>query len=81
MPLMELLLIGIGTGSSDHLTAGGRRAILEADAILLPEKAGERAALAAVRRRLLAEVRPDAPVIPFDMPDREGDRLEVGAVA
>ncbi|MEO1001014.1 MAG: precorrin-6A synthase (deacetylating), partial [Pseudomonadota bacterium] len=55
--------------------------ILEADAILLPEKAGERAALAAVRRRLLAEVRPDAPVIPFDMPDREGNRPYLEAVA
>jgi len=67
----ELLLIGIGTGSPDHLTRAGAAAIREADAILVPRKAAKDD-LAELRLDLIREVRGDTlAVVPFDMPLRD----------
>jgi precorrin-6A synthase len=72
-PMVELLLIGIGTGNPDHLTVEGRRAIAEADLILIPRKGADKADLADLRRAIVSSVlgEEDGPVIEFDMPVRD----------
>ena len=78
----ELWLIGIGTGNPDHLTGQGRRAISDADLILIPRKGEDKADLAELRRQLVVSVRGDsAPAIAeFDMPTRELDLPYLEAV-
>ncbi|MEG0557001.1 MAG: SAM-dependent methyltransferase, partial [Comamonas sp.] len=36
--MLELFLIGIGTGNPDHITREAEKAIRQADLILLPHK-------------------------------------------
>jgi len=71
--MRELLLIGIGTGNPDHLTAEGRRAIAEADLILIPRKGSDKADLADLRRAIVGAVLGAVPghVVEFDMPVRD----------
>jgi len=73
--MIELRLVGIGTGNPAHLTAEGRHAIASADLVLLPRKGAEKLALAHLRRRILADIAPAGMVREFDMPERatEGD--------
>lgn len=80
--MTELLLIGIGTGNPDHLTAEGRRAIAEADLILVPRKGADKADLAELRLRLIADVFGDAPapVAEFEMPRRDAEAPYLDAV-
>ena len=80
--MRELWLIGIGAGNPDHLTGQGRRAILDADLILIPRKGEDKADLAELRRRLVASVRDDSAlaVVEFDMPTRELDLPYLDAV-
>lgn len=76
--MRELVLIGIGTGSPGHLTREGEAAIREADAILVPRKAGKDD-LAGLRLALIGEVRGDtSAVVEFDIPvrDASGDYRE-----
>lgn len=69
--MIELHLIGIGTGNPDHLTGEARRAIAEADLFLVPHKPGK-SDLADLRTQIIAQVRNDAPIALFDMPLRDG---------
>ncbi|PID61172.1 MAG: precorrin-6A synthase (deacetylating) [Gammaproteobacteria bacterium] len=82
--MIELVLVGIGTGNPDHLTREASRAIRHADLILVPLKGGERGSLAALRQRIIAaetdmalaesESTPGTPspvVVEFPMPDRD----------
>lgn len=71
--MVELLLIGIGTGNPDHLTGEGRRAIAEADLILIPRKGEDKADLAELRLSIVASVLGDetGAVVEFDMPVRD----------
>ena len=80
--MIELLLIGIGTGNPDHLTGEGRRAIAAADLILIPRKGPEKGDLADLRRRIVADVWDDqsAPIVEFDMPVRDADLPYLDAV-
>jgi precorrin-6A synthase len=75
--MVELLLIGIGTGNPDHLTGEGRRAIAEADLILIPRKGEDKADLADLRRGIVASVLGDGDgarkIVEFDMPVRDPD--------
>jgi precorrin-6A synthase len=52
--MIDLTLIGIGTGNPDHLTAQARRAMAGADLILLPRKGSDKADLIDLRRTLCA---------------------------
>lgn len=52
--MIELVLIGIGTGNPEHLTREAAHSIQCADLILLPLKGGERSSLAALRKRIIA---------------------------
>ena len=71
--MRQLTLVGIGAGHPDHLTAAAARALMSADAILLPVKGEDRAELAAIRRALLSGLRPggDLRVHEFIVPDRD----------
>lgn len=78
--MIQLQLIGIGTGNPEHLTGEGIRALNTADLILVPRK--ENAAdLADLRHAICAAVltRP-VPIAAFDMPVRAGDGDYVQAV-
>jgi precorrin-6A synthase len=72
--MRDLALIGIGTGNPEHLTGEARRAMAEADVILIPRKGGEKSDLEHLRRRIVADVIGDrARTVAFDLPERAPD--------
>ncbi|BES71535.1 precorrin-6A synthase (deacetylating) [Marinobacter nanhaiticus D15-8W] len=78
--MIELSLIGIGTGNPDQVTLAAVRALNEADLILLPRKGEAKADLVDLRRMLCQSLlEPEAPVnvVEFDLPvrDRRDDYL------
>lgn len=78
--MLELFLIGIGTGNPDHLTREAEKAIRGADLILLPHKEDNKSELAQVRLVLLRELSVDSDRIAhFDMPLRrqQGDDYDL----
>jgi precorrin-6A synthase len=68
--MVELTLIGIGTGNPEHVTLEGQRAIREAPLILIPRKEGKED-LAHLRHRILAEAGSRARIVHFDYPERD----------
>lgn len=73
--MIELLLIGIGTGNPDHLTLQAVEALNSADLVLIPRKGPEKDDLAGLRREICAHMlHPDGPRLhEFDLPVREAD--------
>ncbi|VVT15208.1 Precorrin-6A synthase (deacetylating) [Sphingomonas aurantiaca] len=72
--MIDLHLIGIGTGNPDHLTRAAIAAMNAADLILLPRKGDAKSDLIDVRRALCAEVLTgQTQAIAFDLPDRDPD--------
>ena len=70
-PILDLHLIGIGTGNPDHLTRAAVRAMNAADLILLPRKGETKSDLIALRRTICAAVLADPTrVVEFDLPVR-----------
>ncbi len=70
--MIDLHLIGIGTGNPDHLTRAAERAMQAADLILLPRKRADTADLLDLRQTLCAAVAtPDTRVALFDLPERD----------
>ena len=79
--MIELSLIGIGSGHPDHLTGAAIAALNTADLILLPAKGEEKAQLLDLRRTLLAQVLArSVPQVRFDMPVRNPDLPYLDAV-
>ena len=73
-PMDELVLIGIGTGSLDHLTREGEAEIRKADCILVPRKGSKKSDLAELKRGVCVSVlgdEADSRILEFDMPVRE----------
>lgn len=71
--MIDLHLIGIGTGNPDHLTRAAERAMRAADLILLPRKRADTADLLDLRLSLCAEVLDGSTrVATFDLPERDG---------
>ena len=68
--MIQLHLIGIGTGNPDHLTGQARRAIAQADLFLVPHKPGK-SDLADLRTQIIDSVRDEARIALFDMPVRD----------
>lgn len=67
----ELLLIGIGTGNPDHVTAEGARAIRATDLILIPRKGPGKEDLAGLRETIVAALTDTPPpLVYFDIPER-----------
>jgi len=80
--MIDLALIGIGTGNPDHLTAQAVQAMNRADLILLPRKGDAKSDLIDLRRAICAQLL-TAPVriVEFDLPVRDaGDADYLGAV-
>lgn len=72
--MIELALIGIGTGNPDHLTAQAVQAMNDADLILLPRKGSAKSDLIDLRRAICGQVlTANVQVVEFDMPVRAGD--------
>ncbi|GGP00387.1 precorrin-6A synthase (deacetylating) [Stakelama pacifica] len=70
--MIDLRLIGIGTGNPDHLTREADKAMRAADVILLPRKRSDTADLIDLRRMLCAGL--DGPrIAEFDLPVRATD--------
>lgn len=72
--MIQLDLIGIGTGNPDHLTRAAEAAMRLADLILLPRKA-DKAELIDLRRDICAQVLAGATtrVVEFDLPVRASE--------
>lgn len=68
---LDLWLIGIGTGSAGHITQDGIAALRAASVILLPLKGEDKAALAALRREIIAASGSTAEIRCFDYPERD----------
>lgn len=70
--MIELFLIGIGTGNPNHVTAEGAKAIAAADLILVPLKGDEKADLAGLRLEICAaHVQGSTRVETFELPVRD----------
>jgi precorrin-6A synthase len=70
--MIELALVGIGTGNPDHLTLQAIRALQSADLILLPRKGASKADLADLRRTICDQHLTGATrVVEFDLPVRD----------
>lgn len=70
--MIDLFLIGIGTGNPDHLTAEAAKAIAQADLILIPTKGEDKADLAGLRLDLCnRHATRHSRVETFDLPSRD----------
>jgi len=71
--MIELILVGIGTGNPDHLTLQAIKALNQADLILIPRKGESKADLADLRREICAGAinRPGVRLAEFDLPVRD----------
>lgn len=70
--MIELDLIGIGTGNPDHLTVQAARAMNEADLILLPRKGDAKSDLIDLRRGICGQVLTSpVRIVEFDLPARD----------
>lgn len=71
--MIELLLVGMGSGNPDHLTLQAIAALNCVDIILVPLKGETKADLAELRRAMLERfvTSPDVRQIAFDLPQRD----------
>lgn len=71
--MIELLLVGIGTGNPDHLTLQAIKALNSANLVLIPRKGETKADLAELRRAICADVltNPATRIAEFDLPVRD----------
>ena len=78
---ITLVLVGIGTGNPDHLTAQAARALNAADLILIPRKGASKADLAELRREICRQVvtNPATRIAEYDVPRRDAANPDYGA--
>lgn len=69
--ISDLWLIGVGTGSLEHVTLEGQQAMRDAAVILVPHKGAGKDDLADLRYRLIKASGTRALVVPFDYPVRD----------
>lgn len=71
--MIDLLLIGIGTGNPDHLTLQAIKALNSADLVLIPRKGAGKDDLAGLRRGMCDAVltNPATRIAEFDLPVRD----------
>ncbi|MFZ1727926.1 MAG: precorrin-6A synthase (deacetylating) [Albidovulum sp.] len=71
--MIELFLIGIGTGNPDHLTLQAIKALNSVDLVLIPNKGSGKADLAELRRDICAQVLTNAAtrIAGFSLPVRD----------
>jgi len=72
--MINLSLVGIGSGNPDHLTLQAIKTLEGADVILLPRKGDEKTELADLRRMIASELLSTAPkIVEFDYPVRDAN--------
>ncbi len=78
--MIDLFLIGIGTGNPDHLTRQAVKALNAVDLVMIPKKSGK-ADLAELRHAILAEVvtNPAVQIAEFDLPVRDAANTDYEA--
>jgi precorrin-6A synthase len=71
--MIELLLIGIGTGNPDHITRQAEKAIASADWIMIPTKGDNKADLADLRHDICAQIAGVdlSRIVEFELPVRD----------
>lgn len=70
--MIDLSLVGIGSGNPEHLTLQAIRVLESADVILLPRKGDEKTELADLRRMIAADILKTSPkIVEFDYPVRD----------
>lgn len=71
--MIELLLVGIGSGNPDHLTRQAVRTLNAVDLVMIPRKGESKTDLAELRRAICAEVitNPATRIAEFDLPVRD----------
>lgn len=71
--MIELVLIGIGTGNPDHLTLQAVKALNRADLVMIPRKGETKADLAELRRAIFTDhvTSPHVRLAEFDLPVRD----------
>lgn len=84
--MIELLLIGIGTGNPDHITREAIKHLQRADIILVPRKGDAKSDLANLRWQICEQAlgqiceQDRAPILEFDLPVRDADAPYLDAV-
>ena len=79
--MIDLHLIGIGTGNPDHLTRAAIAAMNAADLILLPRKGYAKSDLIDLRRTICADVLVGTTrIVEFDLPERDTTGAYLDAV-
>ncbi len=72
--MINLSLVGIGSGNPDHLTLQAIKTLENADVILLPRKGNEKTELADLRRMIASELLSTSPkIVEFDYPVRDAN--------
>lgn len=76
--MINLILVGIGTGNPDHLTLQAIKALNGADLVMIPEKGESKADLAELRRSICADVltNPATRIVSFDLPVRDETTID-----
>lgn len=71
--MLDLVLVGIGTGNPDHLTLQAVRELNAADLILIPRKGPNKADLADLRHTICEQVLTNSAcrIVEFEMPRRD----------
>ena len=71
--MIELLLIGIGTGNPEHITRQAEKAIASADLIMIPTKGDNKADLADLRHDICAQIAGVdlSRIVEFELPVRD----------
>ncbi|NRB19122.1 MAG: precorrin-6A synthase (deacetylating) [Rhodobacteraceae bacterium] len=71
--MIDLTLIGIGTGNPQHLTLQAIEALNAVDLILIPNKGAGKDDLAGLRRQICDQVitNPEVKIAEFDLPSRD----------
>lgn len=77
--MKTILVVGIGTGSPDHLTVAGIAALNRADVLFLPDKGADKADLADIRRTIIARFVTGSPrQISYAIPRRDATNPDYG---
>jgi precorrin-6A synthase len=73
--MLEIAVIGIGTGNPEHITVEAIGALNAADRVLIPRKGAAKAELAELRRAICDRYlsNPATRIVEFDMPRRDED--------
>jgi precorrin-6A synthase len=80
--MLEIVVIGIGTGNPDHLTMEAVKALNGAGLVLIPRKGAAKADLAGLRREICARYLENRAtrIVEFDMPVRDASTSYVAGV-